>query len=115
MKTGKELKQYLDSQKINQQNIDAISLLHAADELLHNLGIINDFELNLDDLSECNLNVFRFEEKQKELYGLYRCMSLFIICLLDLGLIKILPTDCADTHSENVHLDESNHTPNRFI
>lgn len=98
VKTGQDLKQYLDTQRINHQEIDENTLLHAADELLSNLGIINgdDFELNLDDLSECNIGVFSFEEEQLKKHGIYRCMSLFLICLLNLGLIEILPADYAN-------------------
>ena len=87
--TGQKLKSYLGSQVINHQNIDESSLLHAASEMLDALGIINDCNYNLDDLSECNLDVFHYEESQKEQSSLYQCMSLFIICLLDLGLIEL--------------------------
>ncbi len=87
--TGQKLKTYLGSQAVNHQNIDDASLQHAVSEMLDALGIINGCKYDLDNLSECNLDVFRYEESQKERNGVYLCMSLFIICLLDLGLIEL--------------------------
>lgn len=87
--TGKTLKTFLGLQAINQQKIDESALLHATSEMLKALGLINDCTYDLDDFSECNIEVFNFEENNRKTKGLYRCMSLFTICLLDLGLIEL--------------------------
>ncbi len=91
--TGQKLKTFLGSQKINHQNIDESALLHATSEMLSALGIINDCNYDLDDFSKCNIDVFEFEERNKANCDLYRCMSLFTICLLDLGLIELISPD----------------------
>ena len=89
--TGQKLKTFLGEQKINNQRLDESALLHAAAEMLNALGQINDCSYNLDDFSECNLEVFHFEESGKQKSGFYQCMSLLIIALMDLGLIEIIP------------------------
>lgn len=91
--TGQQLKTFLGSQEINHQNIDESALLHAFSEMLRALGIINDCTYNLDNFAECNMDVFRFEEQNKANNNLYKCMSLFTICLLDLGLIELIIPD----------------------
>lgn len=89
--TGQKLKTYLGEQKISNQRIDESALLHAASEMLKALEQINDCSYDLDDFSECNLDVFHFEESGKQKSGIYKCMSLLIIALMDLGLIEIIP------------------------
>lgn len=89
--TGKKLKTFLGEQKINNQRIDEETLFHAASEMLNSLEIINGCFYDLDDFSKCNLDVFNYEENNKTVIGLYKCMSLFIIALLDLGLIELIP------------------------
>ena len=49
------------------------------------------YAYDLDDFSECNLDVYHYEESHREKSGLYQCMSLLIVALMDLGLIKLLP------------------------
>ncbi len=90
-KTGQELKTFLGLKGINHQKIDGTALLHATAEMFRALEMINDLNYNLDNFSECNIDVLRFEERNKIDCGLYRCMSLFAICLLDLGLIELTP------------------------
>lgn len=89
IETGKKLKTYLGSQSINHQKIDELALLHATTEMLTALGYINKCKYDLDNFSKCNLDVFTYEENVKSVRGLYKCMSLFIICLIDLGLIEL--------------------------
>ena len=93
VETGQKLKRYLGTQAMNHQNIDDSALHHAACEMLLALKLINDGNFDLDDFSECNLDVFHYEEHNKVSYGLYRCMSLVLICLIDLGLIDLIQSE----------------------
>ena len=56
--------------------------------LLKALDEINDCKYDLDDFSQCNEDVFEYEEKIKKESDTYKCLSLFVICLIDLGLIE---------------------------
>lgn len=89
--TGQRLKTFLGEHNINNQRLDENALKHATVEMLTALGLINDCTYDLDDFSECNLEVYHYEESHREKSGLYRCMSLLIIALMDLGLIELLP------------------------
>lgn len=89
--TGQKLKTFLGEHNINNQRLDEDALKHAVTEMLTALGLINDCTYDLDDFSECNLDVYHYEESHKETSGLYQCMSLLIIALMDLGLIELLP------------------------
>lgn len=49
-------------------------------------------ELHKDkNIGKCNLDVYHYEESHREKGGLYQCMSLLIIALMDLGLIELIP------------------------
>ena len=87
--TGKELKRYLNTNKINQKSINEESLQFAVSELIRSLQIINNCKYNLDDFSQCNKDVFDFEEDYKKNSNVYKALSLLTISLLDLGLIEI--------------------------
>ncbi len=89
-KTGQKLKTYLGDNNINNQKLDENALKHAATEMLNALEKINDCSYDLDDFSECNLDVFHYEESNREKTGLYQCMSLLMIALMDLGLIELI-------------------------
>ena len=102
--TGQKLKTFLGAQKINNQRIDEAALLHAASELLNALDLINDCSFDLDDFSECNLDVFHNEESGKNKNGLYQCMSLLIIALMDLGLVELISMDTSASKDAPSHI-----------
>ena len=77
--TGKLLKQYLNDNKINHRKIDDETLELAVKELMNALQIINGCKFDLDDFSECNNDVFDFEEAYKSQNDVYRALSLFAI------------------------------------
>lgn len=87
--TGNELKQYLQSCKINQSNIDETSVIHAVQEMLAALGEMNLDELDVDDFGKSNLQIYEHEEQKYKNSGLYCALSLLCISLIDLGLIEI--------------------------
>ena len=89
--TGQKLKTFLGEHNINNQRLDEDALKHATVEMLTALGLINDCTYDLDDFSECNLDVYHYEESHREKSGLYQCMSLLIVALMDLGLIELIP------------------------
>ena len=87
--TGSQLKKSLHDYKINHNKISTNQIKHATNELLMALDDINGCKFDLDDFSQCNYDVFKFEESYKLKNDVYKCLSLFVICLLDLGLIEI--------------------------
>lgn len=87
--TGNDLKQFLHNNNINHQNIDEETLKHATNEFMKSLNLINGCNYDLDDLSHCNNDVFDFEENNKMINNVYKVMSLFVISLLDLGIIEV--------------------------
>lgn len=86
---GKHLKQYLNDNKINHRKIDDDTLELAVKELMSALKQINGCKFDLDDLSECNNEVFDYEEAYKSQNDVYKALSLLTISLLDLGLVEI--------------------------
>lgn len=89
IKLGSELKQYLDSKKINQSRITDVNLELAADNLVDSLISINNDNFNVDDFKELNIKIFDLEEKLYAKESVYNCLSLLAISLIDLGLIDI--------------------------
>ncbi len=87
--TGSQLKKALNAYNINHDRISEEELEHAVKELLMALDEINECEFDLEDFSQCNHEVFEFEESYKSKNNVYKCLSLFVICLLDLGLIEV--------------------------
>ena len=88
---GDDLKKHMNAIKVNQQRINAATLKFATDELLKSLEKIGLDPINpnlFDDFSEYNLSLFDSEEKEYQLSSAYRCISLFAISLMDLGLIE---------------------------
>ena len=57
---------------LNNQRIDENALKYAAAEMLAALGVVNDCTYDLDDFSECNLDVYHYEEKDSQLKSISR-------------------------------------------
>ncbi|WFR63304.1 hypothetical protein P9222_02560 [Paenibacillus amylolyticus] len=87
--TGKELKQHLDSLKINQSKITEESLLKAISEMMGAMEHVGVTEYSLDHFSDTNLFIFNQQEEHYLMNQGYKLMSLLCIILLDLGLVDI--------------------------
>lgn len=87
--TGKELKQYLHSVKINQSRITEGTLLKAISEMMGAMQHLGVTEYSLDQFSDTNLFIFNQQEEHYLMNQKYKLMSLLCIILLDLGLVDI--------------------------
>lgn len=88
---GSDLKQYLDKHKFNQKNISGDTLITATEGLINVLKEQKiEFDVNLfDDFSNTNITIHRNEELYYEKNNKYRCLSMFVMALLDLELIEL--------------------------
>lgn len=90
IKTGNDLKKYLEDEKINQSRINDQALTLSTEVLTNALVSINSGEMfDIDNFKECNIKVFDFEEEIYSSEELHNCLSLLCISLLDLGLVEI--------------------------
>jgi len=102
---GSALKHALHEDLLLPNKITEDTILHCAGELFCSLkqaGIdttLETFMNSLDQFSETNKEIFEWQESQHREKGQYGLLSLFIVALIDLGLIKI---ECED----NIFLSE---------
>lgn len=87
--TGTDLKQKLNTLKYFPNNINEETLKFAVSELLKSFNQMNINNYNLDDFSNCNMDIFNFEEENYSNNKMYRILSLLCISLLDLGILEI--------------------------
>lgn len=87
--TGANLKTYLNKQKINHQNITDETLILAIKEMLNSFLCMGIDDYNIDNFSDCNMDIFNFEEAVYSEEKLYNALSLISISLIDLGLVEI--------------------------
>lgn len=90
IKTGTELKQYLNDKQFNQSHINDEALTLSAEVLTNALMDINSGEMfDVDNFKACNVKLFDFEETVYSNEKVHNCLSLLCISLVDLGLIEI--------------------------
>ena len=87
--TGKELKQFLHEQNINNQNLIDDTICTAVTEMLNAFSKIGVSDFDIDDFESTNSTIFNYEENVFSTEKLYRALSLVCISLLDLGLIEL--------------------------
>ena len=87
--TGTDLKQKLNTLKYFPNNINEETLKFAVSELLKSFNQMNINNYDLDDFSNCNMDIFNFEEENYSNNKMYRILSLLCISLLDLGILEI--------------------------
>ncbi|MGL4913351.1 MAG: hypothetical protein ACRC3Y_13070 [Romboutsia sp.] len=86
---GSQLKDSLESQKINHSKINETTLKNATLEMIKFINTIHNKEFNVDSFSKLSLEIF---ENQDEFYSNnkeYRIFSSLCVSLIDLGLIDI--------------------------
>ncbi|WP_145333998.1 hypothetical protein [Paenibacillus xylanexedens] len=88
--TGKELKQYLDSNRMNQSKITEQTLLKAVSEMLSGMQHLGVTEYSIDQFSDTNLFIFNQQEEFYITKQQYQLLSLLSMILLDLGLVEII-------------------------
>lgn len=89
--SSKLIKKYLGEHDVQQNNIVDASLVHASNEMLEaikHIGHIIVTDQDLDNFSEINIKVYHEQEKNKH-EDTYTLLSLFLISLIDLGLIEL--------------------------
>lgn len=91
--TGNSLKQYLYQCKTDYKKITEDILVQAVQELCYALKMLDIGELDIDDFSKQNREIYQYEECSYDKEGLYQALSLLCISLLDLGLIEIEKND----------------------
>ena len=84
-----DLKNYLQTKKINQCKICEDSLKLAVKEMEKMFCEIGITEHDLDDFAPENLKVFNFQEQLYAEKSKYKLLSLLSIVLLDLGMVQI--------------------------
>lgn len=89
MDTGENLKKFLNNNKIIQNKIDANTIITATQEMFKAFIQMGILDYDLDDFSQCNINIFKWQENHYSQKSLYRLLSLLSIALIDLGLIEI--------------------------
>lgn len=89
MDTGENLKKYLNNNKIIQNKIDANTIITATQEMFKAFVQMGIPDYDLDDFSQCNINIFKWQENHYSQKALYRLLSLLSIAFIDLGLIEI--------------------------
>lgn len=87
--TGTHLKQHLNYLKYFPNNINEDTLKFAVSELFKSFNQMNIDNYDLDDFSDCNMDIFNFEEGNYTNNEMYRILSLLCISLLDLGILEI--------------------------
>ena len=87
--TGTHLKQHLNYLKDFPNNINEDTLKYAVSELFKSFNQMNIDNYDLDDFSDCNMDIFNFEEGNYTNNEMYRILSLLCISLLDLGILEI--------------------------
>lgn len=90
---GSEIKSYLDSNKLNQKDINENSLLTAVNQLHLALEKIEISTYDIDNFGGVNMDIY---DKQEEFYvenHNYRILSLLSIALIDLQLIDLIDED----------------------
>lgn len=91
MDLGKNLKRYLNTEKILPNNINHDTVKFATNELISAMNKIGvSFSENeLDDFSYVNNSIFEYEENKFSSSGTYNLLSLLCISLIDLGIISL--------------------------
>lgn len=89
MDTGDSLKKFLNDNKIIQNKINANTLIVAAEEMYKAFAQMGISYYNIDDFSQYNINIFRWQENHYRQKSLYRLLSLLSITFIDLGLIEV--------------------------
>jgi len=89
MDTGDNFKKFLNDNRIIQNKISANTLIAAAEEMSKTFVEIGISHYNIDDFSQCNINVFKWQENHYRQKSLYRLLSLLSIAFIDLGIIEI--------------------------
>lgn len=88
--TEDELKVYLHSYpKYTNQRINKDTIELAVNELCNAISKIGIQEYDLDDFSNTNMKIFRYEENNYQTNKRYNLLSLLYISLLDLQLIEV--------------------------
>ncbi len=85
---GKDVKQFCARNKFIPNNLSGDSLKHALHELYSGLNAFGIDELDLDDMKNVNNIIFEKQENLRHKENGYSLLSLFIIALLDLGILE---------------------------
>ena len=88
-KFGKDLKHFLNENKINHEDIAEDTLVIAVEELFRAFSVMGIDDFDIDNFGACNVDIFDYEESNFSKEELYRALSLICISLIDLGLIEI--------------------------
>lgn len=97
---GDELKPALDQDGLIPNKINECTLLHCVGELHRSLGLmgvasaIDTFIDDPDQFANNSNAVYEWQERNFALKGQYGLFSLFVVALIDLGLIKVMDTTC---------------------
>jgi len=89
MDTGENLKKFLNDNKIIQNKISANTLIAAAEEMYKAFVGMGIHYYNIDNFSQYNINIFKWQENHYRQKSLYRLLSLLSIAFIDLGIIEI--------------------------
>ncbi|HEU4962819.1 MAG TPA: hypothetical protein VFV52_03030 [Bacilli bacterium] len=87
--TGKDVKSYLEQEKINQSKISEQTLVQAVEEMLKSFAYFGAEEYDLDRFAPTNLSIFDEQEQHHEQHQTYRMLSLLSVVFLDLGIVEI--------------------------
>lgn len=81
------LKEYINSNHYDDHKMSIETLSNAFYELIDSLHRIDIENINLDDTTKFNTEIFNYEQKNNNQY----LLSLLLISFIDLGIIEILP------------------------
>ena len=93
---GDDLKKSLQQDGLIPNKISEQTLIHCADELISSLSLIgvettkDAFQASMDHFTDTNTCVYEWQEQQYGIKNQYGLLSLFIMALIDLGLINIV-------------------------
>ena len=93
---GDDLKKSLQQDGLIPNKISEQTLIHCADELISSLSLIgveatkDAFQASMDHFADTNTYVYEWQEQQYGIRSQYGLLSLFIMALIDLGLINIV-------------------------
>lgn len=93
---GDDLKKSLQQDGLIPNKISEQTLIHCADELISSLSLIgvettrDAFQASMDHFADTNICVYEWQEQQYGIRNQYGLLSLFIMALIDLGLINIV-------------------------
>lgn len=79
------LKKYIDLNHYDDHKMSINTLINAFNELVESLNKINIKEINLDDTTKFNTDIFIYEQNNNNQY----LLSLLLISFIDLGIIEI--------------------------